>query len=69
MVPLLLIEPFILSIYARIEYKNVVFPEPTLPITLTNWPRCILRFGISKVLNWVEAAEETEELDTLFLSL
>jgi len=61
--------PFTLSIYARIEYKNVVFPEPTLPITLTNWPRWILSFGISKVLKWVEAAEEAEELDWLCRSL
>lgn len=46
--PLLLIVPVILSIYPKIEYKSVDFPEPTLPIIPKNVPALIRNFGTVK---------------------
>ena len=48
--PLLEIVPQILSISPRIEYKNVDFPDPTLPTTPTKLPFSIFNALILKAI-------------------
>lgn len=63
--PLLLNDPLFLSIYPKIEYRSVVFPDPTLPITDTNWPLWILKSLIYKFYTTADELEETTEEDLL----
>ena len=43
------------------ELRKVVFPEPTLPITLTNWPRYMLNLGIYRSDPPTSEVEEDED--------
>lgn len=67
MLPRRLRVPFTLSIYPKIEYKNVVLPEPTLPMTLTNCPLGISIFGIYK-FSTTAVLEEEDPAELLSLS-
>lgn len=47
----------------------MVFPEPTLPITLTNWPRGISIFGIYKFSTTAELEFEPDDILSLSWSV
>jgi hypothetical protein len=58
MLPLLLTVPVILSIYPKMEYKNVDFPEPTLPIILKNVPARIRNLGTVKTTSTLVPSDD-----------